>query len=678
MWRVPATRSAAKRLLLGRAFSTENLVRERLPKRLALPALSSDSLSSVAYAPDQILLALTVGGASLMLISPWVALAVVTVLIVVVVAMRINIREYPHGGGDYAVVRENLGPAAGRIAGSSLLLDYVLTVAVSLSQAGAFFTSVDSRLGGFEAVIALALLTVLTVVSLRGVRDSGRFLAAPVYLFIGALSVMLLVGAVQAAMGVLQPAASAGTVTDNLGDNALTATGAALLIARAFAGGSAALTGVEAISNAVPSFRPPKARNAQLTLTLMASIAAAMLLGVVLLARGTGVVMRPPTEGVPGFFDNRAAEPVISQIADAVYGSGSLLALITILATAVVLCLAANTAFQSFPELASALARDGFLPRQLRLRGDRLAFSNGILLLAGLAALAILLSRGHVTTLVHMYVVGVFISMALAQRGMIRHCTRRIRVETRGQRRRVLARHRAVAATAFVVICLVLLVVLAGKLAYGGWLAVLVIGAMAVLMTAIDRHYRQVAAELELAGPWERVPMPEPAQPDRSHAVVLVARLDRAALHTLAVALAARHLSVQAVAVADGENDTAAMVRAWRRHEVPVPLRLVYAPYRDLQRPVRAVIQMLHARNPHEPIVVYLPEIEVRHWWQWVLHNHSSRGLSKLLSGFSDVRVVTVAWRLGSGARTRRQDLTAEQPESTTRAEVEGHASVPG
>lgn len=669
---MPATRSAAKRLLLGRAFSSESLVRERLPKRLALPAFSADSLSSVAYAPDEIMIALALGGASLMVLGPWVALAVVLVLAVVVVAMRSSIREYPDGGGDYAVVSRNLGPRAGRISGASLLIDYVLTVAVSLSQSGAYAASAAPVLRGYETVVSLVLLAVLTVLSLRGVRESGRLLALPMYLFIGMLGVMLAAGAVQGALGMLpepaQPGAPMGTDED-----ALTALGAALLIARAFAGGCAALTGVEAISNAVPNFQPPKARNAATTLVIMGSIAATMLLGVVLLARSVGVVL---PDGEATLRSGPKPEPVVSQTAGAVFGEGSALALLTVIATAVVLCLAANTAFQSFPQLASTLAKDGFLPRQLRLRGDRLAFSNGILMLAAGAAVAILASGGRVSTLVHMYVVGVFISMALAQRGMVRHCTRRIRVENRGRRRRVLARQRLVALIALSVICAVLVVVLAGKLMQGGWVAVVVIGGLGLLMTLIHHHYRAVAAELALSGPGERVTQPAPAQPSRSHAIVLLSRLDRASMLALTTALAARHLSVQAVTVDDGETDTAGLVERWREHEVPIPLRLVYSPYRDLWRPVRSVIHVMKALNPGEGIVVYLQQIEVRHWWEWVLHNHSARRLSALLAEVPGVRVVTVPWRLGRAEVAQGPPMQAAHGYS--RAEADDHAPVAG
>ena len=644
------TTSTIKRALLGRAFATEDLSRERLPKRLALPTFASDALSSVAYAPDEILLTLALAGMTAYAVSPWVALAVVALMAVVVAANRHNVEEYPDGGGDYRVVQDNLGEQAGRVVGSALLVDYVLTVAVSISQAAHYTTGGLPVLHGWETWIAIGLIVLVTLVNLRGVRESGRTLAIPVYLFMGSLGLLLLLGAVQALTGTLGRAPSAGyeIEPDAAFDQGLTALGGALLVLRAFSSGCAALTGVEAIGNGVPSFRPPKSRNAATTLVILGAISSVFILGIIVLAGATGVryVEDPATQLTRdgAQVTDYQQIPVIAQIAQAVFGGGSPLFYVVLISTGVVLFLAANTAFNGFPNLACALARSRNLPRQLRQRGDRLAYSNGILVLSLASILLVWLTGARVSLLIQMYIVGVFVSFSLAQLGMTIHFSKQLRVITSGAQRRRIARRRAVNAFAFAVVTLVLVIVLVTKLPHGAWVAVSAMLLLWLLMSGVHRHYQRVRSELALPTDQED-PMPRPA---RSHALVLVASLDRPTMRALAVASATRPTTIEAIIVDDEDVDWRAVADRWRDLDVQIPLRVLYAPYRQFSAPVLAHVMNLLSRSPRDEVVVYIPEFLVGHWWEALLHNHSARRLRARLEHLPRVVVATVPWQLGS------------------------------
>ena len=647
---VPALLSAIKRLVVGRAFASERLARERLPIRLALPTFAADTLSSIAYAPDEILLTLAVAGAASVTLSPWVGLAVVAIMTAVVITNRVIVREYPSGGGDFEVVEKNLGPAAGRFVGSALLVDYVLTVAVSISQAARYASGALPPLHGHETALAAGLIVLLALVNLRGVHTSGAAIAVPVYLFMALIGLTVLVGAVEALTGTLgrAPSADMDLVVSPAFDQGLTALGAFLLVLRAFSSGCAALTGVQAIGNGVPSFRAPKARNAGITLLLLGAVSSAMLMGVLVLARLTGVrfVETPSAQlsldGAP--VTGYQQLPVIGQIAQAVYSPGSFMFYAVTIVTAIVLQLAANTAFHGFPNLASALARADNLPHRLRLRGDRLAYSNGILVLTVLAVALVVATDADVTALVQMYIVGVFVSFALSRLGMIRHFTRRLRVETSSRGRRAIVIDRAVSAIGFVLVLVVLIVVLVTKLAHGAWAAVLAMAVLWLLMTLSHRHYRQVERELSLDGdPGRGV-----ALPSRSHAIVLVSKLDRPTLRALSVAASARHTTLEALTVDDQESRVSDLLEHWRDLDVQVPLRIVHSPYRLSVPPIVAHVSALARRNPRDVVVVYVPEILVGHWWEWMLHNHSARRLRARLSGLPRVVVSTIPWRLGA------------------------------
>lgn len=644
------TTSTFKRALLGRAFATEDLSRERLPKRLALPTFASDALSAVAYAPDEILLTLAIAGITAYAVSPWVALAVVALMAVVVTANRHNVEEYPDGGGDYRVVQDNLGQRAGRAVGAALLVDYVLTVAVSISQAAAYASGGLPFLHGWEPWIAIGLIVLVTLVNLRGVRESGRALAVPVYLFMGSLGLLLLVGGVQALTGGIGAAPSAGLeiVPDAAFDQGLTALGGAFLVLRAFSSGCAALTGVEAVGNGVPSFRPPKSRNAATTLVILGAISSVFILGIILLAGATGVryVADPATQltrdGAP--VGDYQQIPVIAQIAQAVFAPASPLFYLVLISTGVVLFLAANTAFNGFPNLASSLARSRHLPRQLRLRGDRLAYSNGILMLSLASIVLVWLTGADVSLLIQMYIVGVFVSFSLAQLGMTIHFTRQLRVTTDGAQRRRIVRRRVVNAFAFGVVTVVLVIVLMTRFLQGAWIAVLAMVVLWLLMTGVSRHYRRVRTELALPAD-----QPDPlSRPTRSHALVLVASLDRPTMRALAVASATRPTTIEAIIVDDEDVDWRAVADRWRDLDVQIPLRILYAPYRQFSAPVLAHVMNLLSRSPRDEVVVYIPEFLVGHWWEALLHNHSARRLRARLEHLPRVVVASVPWQLGS------------------------------
>ncbi len=423
-----------KRLLVGRALRSERLGETMLPKRIALPVFASDALSSNAYATQEILLVLSLGGVSLYSFGPWVAAMVIVIYFTVVASYRQNVHAYPSGGGDYEVVSVNLGPGWGVFVASALLIDYVLTVAVSISSAVANLGSTIPFVDKHNVWFAVGIIVLITVLNLRGVKESGAFFAIPVYFFILSIFVMIGYAMFQVLTGHDLQAESANwsIVAEN------TFTGAALifLVARAFSSGTTALTGIEAIANGVPAFKEPKSRNAATTLFLLGAISMTMFTGITWLALKTQVHVTEFDKDLIGLPAGQPQKTVIVQIAEAVFEGSHVIVLVIALATATILALAANTAFNGFPVLGSVLARDGYLPRQLHTRGDRLAFSNGILTLAGLAALLVVIYQADVSGLIQLYIIGVFVSFTLSQLGMVRHWNRHLRSEEDAAERR--------------------------------------------------------------------------------------------------------------------------------------------------------------------------------------------------------------------------------------------------
>ncbi|HMG64776.1 MAG TPA: APC family permease, partial [Streptosporangiaceae bacterium] len=432
----------SKRLLVGRPMQSDRLGHTLLPKKIALPVFASDALSSVAYATEQILIVLSVGGLAFFGYTPWIALGVGLLMLVVVASYRQNVHAYPSGGGDYEVATTNLGPKVGMTVASALMVDYTLTVAVSVSSGVANLASAFPALEGHLALIAVAVVAVIAVLNLRGVRESGTAFAIPTYCFVAAVTLLIVWGAAKLALGDHLHAVSSAYRIKNARD--FTGFALVFLVLRAFSSGCTALTGVEAISNGVPAFKKPKSKNAATTLALLGGIAVAMFGGITALALISHVHAAAQPADLAGVPAGTIPPTVIAQVGQAVFGASSPFFYVLQLFTALILVLAANTAFNGFPVLASILARDGFLPRQLHTRGDRLAFSNGIVILAGAAIVLIIAFNAQPTRLIQLYIVGVFVSFTTSQIGMIRHWNRHLKAETDRRVRARMNRSRAI------------------------------------------------------------------------------------------------------------------------------------------------------------------------------------------------------------------------------------------
>jgi amino acid transporter len=640
-----------KRLLVGRPLRSDRLGDTLLSKRLALPIFASDPLSSVAYATQEILLVLALGGLAYLYLAPWVALAVVVLLAVVVVSYRQVVRAYPSGGGSYEVASRNLGRHAGLVVAAALMVDYVMTVAVSVAAGVDNIISAVPELNPHRVAINIGFVVILTAMNLRGVRESGRTFAVPTYLFIAGVLIVIAVGLGRVALGSTPVAESAGWQIrpHHVG---LTGLALTLLALRAFASGCTALTGVEAISNGVPSFRPPKSENAARTMAAMGALAITMFAGITALALIAHVHIADNAcdlIGFPGDCTTAPQRTVIAQLAAATLGGHHSPGFYYIqAATALILILAANTAFNGFPLLAAILAEDRYLPRQLHTRGDRLAFSNGIILLAVVAGGLIYAFDGSVTRLIQLYILGVFTSFTLSQMGMVRHWNRVLRVERDPVVRRRVHRSRAINAVGAVFTALVLVIVLGTKFTHGAYLVVIAVPLLFALMEAIHRHYDRVSAELE----------PEPrgeVLPARIHAVVLVSRLHRPTLRALAFARAARPDTLTAVTVSTSPSEARALQARWAERGIPVPLTVLDSPYRDITGPVLDYVAALRRDGPRDLVAVYIPEYVVGHWWEHLLHNQSALRLKARLLFQRQVMVISVPWQLRSSHADDRQ-----------------------
>ncbi|MPZ26496.1 MAG: amino acid permease [Micromonosporaceae bacterium] len=654
--------SLLKQLLVGRPVRSDRLQHTLLPKRIALPVFASDPMSSVAYAPAEIMLTLSIGGLTAYAFTPWVALVVVLVLLTVVASYRQNVRAYTSGGGDYEVATVNLGGRFGLTVASALLVDYVLTVAVSVASGINNLASAVPFVAEHRVALAVAVVVALTGMNLRGVRESGLAFAIPTYLFIAVVLGMVGYGLLRIlVLGHEVRAESAGFELRT--EHAVTGFAFVFLLVRAFSSGCAALTGVEAIANGVPAFRPPKGRNAATTLLILGVVAASMFLGIILLARYTGLVYAedPATQlaGAPAGYQQKT---VTAQLADAVF-SGSTAALVLVTAvTALILFLAANTAYNGFPVLGSILAQDRYLPRQLYTRGDRLAFSNGIVFLAGFATVLIVAFNASETRLIQLYIVGVFVSFTLSQTGMIRHWNQLLRTERDPARRRAMLRSRTVNGFGAMMTGFVLVLVLATKFTQGAWISIAAMAVIYLTMRGIRRHYGQVAREL---APRADRPMP----PSRNHAIVLISRLHQPTIRALAYARATRPDTLAAVTVNLDEDDTRALVREWERRGIPVPLTVIDAPYREITRPVLDHVNAIQRRQPGELVTVFVPEYVLGHWWEQLLHNQSTLRLKARLRYEPGVVVTSVPWQLAyTQTRNRPGQPRPDRPGEGDRA----------
>lgn len=638
---------SAKRVLIGRPIRSKAAARQLLPKRLALPIYASDALSSVAYAPDEILLTLALAGSLALIKSVWVGVVVACVLAVVVLSYRQTVHAYPSGGGDYEVVTTNLGPSWGLLVASALLVDYVLTVAVSISSGANYLTTIFPGLRGSEVPIAVGLIIFLTLVNLRGTREAGTAFAIPTYAYMIAIAVMIIVGFVRLFMGNLPMADSAAydihAASSHL--DGLTGLGGVFLLMRAFSSGCAALTGVEAISNGVPNFKRPKSRNAGITLLMLGGIAASMMISILVLSRYTGLQMVDDTSMV---YLHGSAQPdvhfapVISQLASTIFGDGSLLFIFVTAVTGFILILAANTAFNGFPTLASVLSRDSFLPRQLYKRGDRLSYSNGIMVLAVGASALVILFNASVTRLIQLYVVGVFVSFTLSQLGMIRHWNKRLRLPQNGSDRSKVLRSRSVNIIGFMMTGFVLAVVLVTKFTHGAWITVLLIALVFTIQRLIRRHYDTIRGQLRVED-WHT----RRALPSRVRALVLVSNLSKPSMRAIATARAQAPINLEIVSVVSDLEEEKHIRREWKESGLPVPLTLVASPFRDITQVVISYVRSRRQRSPEEMLVVYIPEFLVRHWWENILHNQMALRLSRSLLRIPGVVLTIVPWKLG-------------------------------
>ena len=640
-----------RRLLIGQPFRSDRLSHTLLPKRIALPVFASDAMSSVAYAPEEIFLVLSVAGLSAYAMAPWTGVAVAFVLLVVVASYRQNVRAYPSGGGDYEVVTTNLGPTAGLTVASALLVDYVLTVAVSMASAMSNIGSALPFVAHHKVAFAVTAIVLLTAVNLRGIRESGSAFAIPTYAFMAGMLVMLSWGFVQIhVLGRPLQAESAGfDLHAEHGD--ITGLALVFLVARAFSSGCAALTGVEAISNGVPAFRKPKSRNAATTLAMLGGIAITLFMGMILLAIDTGAkVAERPAEQLVGAPPGYHQKTLVAQLADAVFHDFAPGLYLITGVTALILVLAANTAFNGFPVLGSILAQDRYLPRQLHTRGDRLAFSNGIVFLALAAIAFVVVFRAEVTALIQLYIVGVFISFTLSQIGMVRHWTRLLGTEDDPSERRRMMRSRVINTVGFIATGTVLIIVLVTKFLAGAWIAILAMGGLFVLMKAIDRHYERVSRELT---PSEEE-RGEIVLPSRNHAVVLVSNLQLPTLRALAYARATRPDVLEALTVNVDDGETRRLTAAWEDSDVSVPLKVVASPYREVTRPVLDYIKRISKEAPRTVVTVFIPEYVVGHWWEGLLHNQSALRLKARLLFIPNVMMTSVPWQLDSSARVQQ------------------------
>jgi amino acid transporter len=581
--------SLLKRWLVGQPIPSHLAHHERLSRVTGLAVLSSDALSSVAYATEEILRVLVLVGASALTFSSPIAIVIATILAIVVFSYRQTIRAYPSGGGAYIVARDNLGELPALVAAGALLIDYVLTVAVSIAAGIAAVTSAFPATFGYRVELTLACVAVLAVGNLRGIRESGRIFSLPTYFFIGGVAIMCGIGAWRWAMGGVIPVTTPDAIVPIGRPLSL------FLLLTAFSNGCTAMTGVEAVSNGVPAFRPPESKNAVATMGTMAALAIGMFLGITLLAQAYHVMPSP-------------TETVLSQLARGVSGGRGVLYFAIQAGTMLILVLAANTAYADFPRLASILARDRFLPRQFMNQGDRLAFSNGILGLSAFAALLLVVFHGDTNALIPLYMIGVFVSFTLSQGGMV---VRWWRLRTPNWRINA-----AVNGLGAVVTGIVLVVVAMTKVLEGAWIIVILIPINVWLFRATKRHYDEVGDQLTLDG-WV---------PDTTRAenivVVPVSGVHRAVVQALDYA---KTLSpdVRAIYVGLNAEATAEIQRGWAQWGRGVPLVVLDSPYRSLMEPMLEYLESIRA-NRQAFVTVVLPEFVPARWWHAVFHNQSA------------------------------------------------------
>jgi amino acid transporter len=634
-----------KRFLVGRPIPTADEGHQRLPKVIALAVFASDAISSTAYAGQEILLVLLpfalVPGEAIDKLMP-ISFAVIILLAIVVTSYRQTIFAYPSGGGSYVVSKDNLGETPALVAGASLLVDYILTVAVSISAGVDAIISANPSWADYRVVMCVCCIVGMMLANLRGVKESGRLFAGPTYIYIFALGLLLVVGLYQSYFGDLPPIHGQEEAFLELQNPAATGITFFLLL-RAFSSGAIALSGVEAISNGVPAFRKPESRNAATTLVWMGCILGTFFFGISLLAHRLHPV---PTEN----------NTLLSVMGEYVFGDGFFYLLLQI-STFAILILAANTAFADFPRLSSIIARDGYLPRQLANRGDRLVFSNGIIVLSSAAVILVLAFRGSTSLLIHLYAVGVFTGFTLSQSGMVVH-HRRLREP--GWKRNVVVNGLGAVATG-----VVLIVVVVSKFTVGAWIPCVLIPLIVLLFRAIHRHYKRVAEALRVPADWKPV--------RHTHTVVvLVGTVHRGVLSALTYAKSLAPDRLMALSVVTNDEEADRIQEMWERFHLDVPLHLQHSPYRELTRPVLEFIDDLDEQYENDIITVILPEFVLTRWWEHLLHNQSAFLLKARLLFRRNTVVMSVPYHIDHG---RVDSPLLDDISGPPAADGDGHAS---
>ncbi len=616
-------REAMRRTLFGRRIRTESESLERVGIAKGLALFASDNISSSAYATEEIMRVLVLAGAGALVLTMPITLAIVVVLAIVVTSYQQTIRAYPSGGGSYIVASENLGPLAGLTAAAALLTDYVLTVAVSVAAGVAALTSIFPGLFEYRVVLGVGCIVLLCIGNLRGIRESGSIFAAPTFIYLLAIFGLFAYGLYLFVAGQLPEYIPPPDWQEAHGFELL----GPLLLLRAFASGSVALTGTEAVANGVPAFKPPEPHNAQIVLIVMGALFGAIFVAMSFFAGQIGILPDPSEQ-----------ETVLSQLTRALVGEGTPYHYLVQFSTALILILAANTAFNGFPRLASILASDRYLPSQFRYRGDRLAFSVGIVVLSAVALILLVAFRGSVTNLIPLYTVGVFVAFTLSQSGMVKHWWR-LRAQERGWRWRA-----AINGMGAVTTGVVAAVVGAAKFGLGAWMVLVLVPVIIAIMWAIQRHYRMVEDALTID--WPETLLPEPKPP---HVIVPLSRIDKATHKALEFA---RGISpdVTALHVTDDPNAGAHLKRRWDRSGIDVPLVIVESPYRALIPPLLAYINAIGLQHPGAPITVVLPEFVPRHFWEFFLHNQTALRLKLMLFFRPNTVVVDVPYYLEKAA----------------------------
>jgi amino acid transporter len=618
-------------------------VQPRLPKRVALPVYSSDAVSSVAYATQELLVVLTLGGLSLLYLTPWVAAGVVVLMFVVVASYRKLVQAYPRGGGDYEAAVRNLGEHAGLATGAAMLTALVLTIAVAVAAAVDNLISAFPALDGSRIPIAVGTVVVLGVLNLRGLRPGGIVFAVPTYLFVVSIAILLAWGLASAATGDTPVAESAEfEVTAELGEVAGLAL--VLLALRATAIGGVALTGLGAIVVAAPAFRKPRRQNAATTLLITGVVVVVLFVGVTALAVIADVRYAADACDLAGF--DCADEPqrtVLAQVATAVFEDGTFGFFLVQLATVLILLVAALTAFETFPMLGSIMARQRHLPRQLHHRGDRHAFTNAVIMIAAAAIAAVVAFDVSVTRLVPPYVASVFLGIALGQAGMVRHWNRHLSGPLRATERSAAGRARILSGVAAILAGVVALVVGVSGFTGGVWVVPAAIAALYLVMRGIRAHYVRVETELAVGEGSGGTLLPS-----RVHAIVLVSRLHKPTMRALAYARSGHPDLLEAVTVNVDVAETRALTDEWDRRGIPVPLKVLDSPYREINGPVLEYVNGIRRESPRDIVVVYIPEYVLGRWWEQVLHNKSALRLRTRLMSTPGVMVTMVPWQLRS------------------------------